>query len=220
MAQCKAKSKRSGERCRRAAMIGKEVCMMHGGKTPRGTNNPNFKHGRYSKAIPDRLAARYNEAQNDSQLLELREDIALIDARISDLLVRVDTGESGAAWRRAAEAVQAFKTAQVAGKVPEMHKHLAVLTDTIEGGNGDSEAWAEVYAMLETRRKLVESERKRLVEMQQYISTERAMALIAAITDTVKRHVHDRTALLAISQDIMQITNRRIVDADEDGEVL
>ena len=32
--QCTAKSKRSGERCRRAAIRGGSVCMMHGGKSP------------------------------------------------------------------------------------------------------------------------------------------------------------------------------------------
>lgn len=32
--QCSARSKRSGERCRRAPMVGQSVCAMHGGKSP------------------------------------------------------------------------------------------------------------------------------------------------------------------------------------------
>ncbi len=32
--QCSARSKRSGERCRRAPMLGQGVCAMHGGKSP------------------------------------------------------------------------------------------------------------------------------------------------------------------------------------------
>lgn len=39
MAQCKAKSKRSGERCRRYAMKGKAVCSMHGGKSKGAAKN-------------------------------------------------------------------------------------------------------------------------------------------------------------------------------------
>lgn len=33
MAQCTAKSKRSGKRCRKSAMIGKNVCYVHGGRS-------------------------------------------------------------------------------------------------------------------------------------------------------------------------------------------
>ena len=33
--QCKAQSKRSGQRCRRYAVVGNEVCMMHGGHSPK-----------------------------------------------------------------------------------------------------------------------------------------------------------------------------------------
>jgi len=42
MAQCTAKSKRSGEQCRKRAVNGSTKCHMHGGKTP-------SKHGGYSK---------------------------------------------------------------------------------------------------------------------------------------------------------------------------
>lgn len=34
MSQCTAKSKRSGRRCRRAAIMGGTVCSMHSGKAP------------------------------------------------------------------------------------------------------------------------------------------------------------------------------------------
>ena len=38
MAQCTAKSSQSGERCKRAAIKGGKVCMMHGGKAPQVRN--------------------------------------------------------------------------------------------------------------------------------------------------------------------------------------
>ncbi len=52
--QCTATSKRTGERCRKSAMLGRTVCLAHGGRTPRGVASPHFKHGRHSKQLPFR----------------------------------------------------------------------------------------------------------------------------------------------------------------------
>ena len=57
--RCRAKSKRSGERCRAPAVRGKAVCWMHGafGGAPKGNRN-NYKHGHYScEAIEERRSA-------------------------------------------------------------------------------------------------------------------------------------------------------------------
>ena len=61
MLQCKAKSKRSGKRCKRYASKGKEVCRCHGGrstgpKTKEGKERSRLsvlKHGRFTKEAKD-----------------------------------------------------------------------------------------------------------------------------------------------------------------------
>jgi hypothetical protein len=58
-ARCKAKSKRTGKRCRAPAVRGCHVCRMHGagGGAPEGKSNGNFRHGgRTKEAIS---ASRY-----------------------------------------------------------------------------------------------------------------------------------------------------------------
>lgn len=54
VAQCKAKAKHSGERCKNLCVGGSPVCRMHGfhKKVARlyGKNNPNFKHGKETYA--------------------------------------------------------------------------------------------------------------------------------------------------------------------------
>lgn len=175
---------------------------MHGGKTPRGMALPQFKHGRYSKAMPERLLSRYKEAQTDQRLLELAEEIGLIDARLADVLARVDTGESGQLWLQLQAAHAAFVEARTKGDVPLMTVRLATLGQLIEQGAADYTAWAEVGKLLEQRRRFVESERKRMVEMSQMITAEGAMVLLAAVVDVIRRHVDDRGALAAISRDI------------------
>jgi len=72
-------------------MHGRNVCRAHGGATPRGIASPHYKHGRWSKDVPTQLACRYEEARQDSELLSLRDEIALIDCQISTVLAQ-DTG--------------------------------------------------------------------------------------------------------------------------------
>jgi hypothetical protein len=107
--QCKAQSKLSGERCKRWVTPGRDVCRFHGGKVPRGPALPQFRHGRYSRFLPSRLAATYQTAAKDPELLSLRRELALVDARLDDLLQRVDTGESGALWAPLGQEWVAFR---------------------------------------------------------------------------------------------------------------
>src|SRR4051812_1922543 len=104
-------------------MHGKAVCMMHGGKSPVGIASASFTTGRYSKAIPPRLLDRYHAAEADPARLALDSEIALTDARLADLLGRVDTGESGALWRDLAAAYRDLEAARA-----DKQKFAAALT--------------------------------------------------------------------------------------------
>ena len=57
--RCKAKSKRTGERCRAPSVRGRLVCRMHGagGGAPEGKRNGNFRHSGRTKEATD--ASRY-----------------------------------------------------------------------------------------------------------------------------------------------------------------
>src|SRR3954465_9212974 len=98
--QCGAKT-RSGAPCRTRPMPNGR-CRMHGGKSLAGPASPSFTTGRHSKYLPRRLLARYQEMAHDAELLALRDEIALIDARIADVLGRVESGESSRIWRELA----------------------------------------------------------------------------------------------------------------------
>lgn len=80
MAQCAAKSKRSGEQCRRRASRGQRVCRMHGANSRRGDRHPNFKHGLFSRHLPDGLRRLARQVLRDQGLLSVREEAALVEA--------------------------------------------------------------------------------------------------------------------------------------------
>ena len=125
--QCTAKSKRTGKQCKGWSVPGRTVCYQHGGATPRGMALPQTKTGRYSRDLPTRLAARYQESLSDPDLLALREEIALIDARLGDLLKRVDSGESGVLWDLLQKTYREFVMARNQGLpgVPVMTEKLS-----------------------------------------------------------------------------------------------
>jgi Flp pilus assembly protein TadD len=204
--QCSAIVYKTGEQCKRRAVTGMKVCQVHGGATPRGIASPHYKTGRYSKVLPTRLAARYAEAEHDPQLLELRSEISLTDARLADLLVRVDSGESGALWQALLTARGDLLLARKAGNAKEQADALNTIIELISKGHADYRAWSEIAAVLEQRRRLVESERKRLTEAQQTLTIEKAMLLIGAIGGIIKAHVTDVTTLRKISADISALT--------------
>jgi len=217
--QCQATNKKTGEQCRRRAVQNKRVCTVHGGLTPGGIASPHFKTGEYSKyALPLRMRERYEASLNDPALLEQRREISLVDARLQDLLARVDTGESGALWKGLQDARVELLACRKAGDVLGQTLALNRILDFISQAHADYRAWAEVGAALEQRRKLVESERKRLVEAQQVITTEQAMLFANAILTSIHTHVQDRAVLTAIQADVTRLLNRDIIDVSTTEE--
>lgn len=211
--QCNAKSRQSGEQCKKNAVHGSTKCHMHGGKTPAGIASPHYRTGRYSDHLPTRMASRYAESKNDAQLLELRDEVSLIDARIVDLLGRVDTGESGKVWKELkaahSELVEANAKGDSIGIVTAMYR----IGTLIGEGADDYAAWNEVLTVVEQRRRMVESERKRLVELQQTLTIDQAMLMIGALTGIIRAHVTDTRTLAAISADF-----DRIIEVEAVGE--
>lgn len=195
MKRCGAKT-RAGTPCQRYPLAGRERCRLHGGATPRGMDLPQTKSGRWSKDLPSRLAARYHEALKDARLLELRDELAIIDARLSDQLATLDTGEAGAIW---AELVKARKEFDDPLKRMDALKRMLEL---VERGAAEWQKWDDVFRTIERRARIAESERRRLVEMQQMISAEQVNVLIAAVSSVIRQHVNDRDALRRISADI------------------
>lgn len=198
--------KRNGEPCRNYPIAGRTRCKKHGGATLRGVAHPGFKHGRYSKDLPARMLESYEQAASDPELLNQTQEIALIDARIADILKRVDTGETGANWKLVKTSFAELKAAMKIADHEGVAQAMNTLNKSINKGQLDYVAWAEVIRLTEQRRKVVESERKRLVEMNQYITAQQGMALVAALVDSCRRHITDRAQLTALIGDLRRLT--------------
>lgn len=175
---------------------------MHGGKTPTGFALPQTKTGKYSKHLPTRLLSTYEETLNDPKLWELNEKAGLVNARIAELVSRLDTGETGATWQELRKAYAELNKAIDDNNGTKMIQSVLVIGNLIEAGNRDYLAWAEITNQIEAYRKLSESERKHQDDMSRMITAEQLMLMISAITDVIRQNVSDRQVLSNISTGI------------------
>ena len=83
------------------------------------------------------------------------------------------------------------------------------LLDGIRQAKADQPAidalWTQLDALIEQRRKLVDTESKRMKDMHAMVSVDRVMTLVAYVSDSVKRHVTDRAALALIFADLRKL---------------
>jgi hypothetical protein len=65
----------------------KPRCQLHGGKTPVGVASANWRHGLRSAYMPTALENDYHEALHDPQLTNIREDLALVELQVKQILL-------------------------------------------------------------------------------------------------------------------------------------
>ena len=190
--RCKGKSRQTGLRCRRPARLHSDYCRYHGGNVKGktlGMRSGQFKHGKYSKLLPKKLSETYERGLQDPRLLELREEIALIDARLAEITERLGTGESDKTWFDLREVWKDFLTAIKQGNATEQNILLPYINKLVTQGASDAAIWAEMSKLVEQRRRLSESEQKRQQVAQQMIAVESVMILMSATITALKESV-------------------------------
>lgn len=204
--QCTAKSKRTGERCKSKAVTGREVCRMHGGKSLAGIASPTFKTGRWSKHLPQGLLDAHNDIQNDPEIMSVRQDIQLLDALLVMNLKKLDTNESGEAWNIMRKAVDLAEMSYNREDMGGMQKAFRDMRDVIDVRVAHYATEEEIRSKLDQRRKMVETEKKLMLQDERAITAERAMLLVSALLDSVRRHVIDPSTLSAVQADFIRLT--------------
>lgn len=150
-----------------------------------------YQTGRYSKLIPGTLRDRYELALADERLLSLRNAIALVDARVAELLEDFENTRPADFWEQLKKTWASFMYAVRANNAEEQVKLVRELDAMIGSGADGARLWEEVLSTLEQQRKLIESEQRRLTSLQQTITVEQAIALLGQMVSLVKRSVYD-----------------------------
>ena len=151
------------------------------------------------------MLADFRRALKDPALLELRGEIALVHARAVDLIKRVDSGESGHLWKLLLSAWDDVETAKATQDGARMAEALTATGQLIRRGTADYAAWEDACKQIDRKQRLVESERKRMVELQQVMTLDQAMLLVNAITEAVRLHVSNQQERSAIQTTVTKL---------------
>lgn len=201
---------RSGNRCRHLSIAGSRYCQIH---TPAiETEHSDDERGRYTGYV-GALEEKYQSALQDRYLLHVRDEIAILDARLKDLLKQAKEGVNAAAWKKFSAQYKVLKSSLENKNFSALESILKTMDDAMEEGRRENELWADIQGTMEQRRKLVETEQKYLSQTNQMIPLEAAIVLlsgtITAIKNSLKKYVADR-----------QIEETIVLDAQREYERL
>jgi hypothetical protein len=208
---CGAKT-RNGGTCRNPPVEGRNRCRMHGGRTHAGGpgHHAATRGGYYSKLLPQGLRKTYDKVLADPETLNAAEEVALLRTRIGQLVSRLQTGETGSVWGDL-QAAYSELSAVVRSPEPDpvrFGEAFKRLGDVINRGADIETVWAELYDVVDQKTTVAAREHKRMVDLQAYITSERALALITAIMHSVVRNVPDLQARTRISHDVRALITR------------
>jgi cell pole-organizing protein PopZ len=164
------------------------------------------------------MSEAYERSMTDETLLALTNEIHLLDARLADLLAKVDSGESGTVWQRLTAANAELNRARTANDNDQIVATIREIQGLISRGSHDSAAWAAVERVIQQRRRLVESERKRAVELGTIMTSQQAMMAFSRLFQVIKANIHDRDVLQKITDVFYELDaeSRGVVPAGDE----
>lgn len=212
--RCSARSKRAGRRCLNPALAGRDKCRSHAGTSPDGSshagpNNPNWRGGlslpRYSgpPILNERLAA----AMADPELLTLHAEVALVTARIQELVGLLSAGVDPETFAATSSRLLAAMDAGDVAAQRTALEQLAALRTDVRASDG---TWSRIVRMVERRRKLVDTASRREQLLNLHMSLKDATLHGQALMTACTRHIRDPTLLRAIVDEIQAIVGPEV----------
>jgi hypothetical protein len=198
--------KKPGQFCNKAPIKGKRRCRLHGGKSLAGVASGSFKHGRYSRYLPKDLRKQYEQTKYDPQLLSHEPDLRLMDVRLQGLIANLANTSSLEAFSRAQEEWEKLEQAQDQGDLIEVGRIMLRLRDLMRATVPAGQTWEVIERVTEQRRKLLESESRRIQQNSNSMSGEQILALIEYIVDVLRSSVIKYADRLIASKILNQVT--------------
>jgi hypothetical protein len=179
-------------------------CRMHGGKSLVGTASPTHRGRGYSIDLPTRLADRYRLAEENPELLSCRADAAMLTVRVSELVRRLHTGESGSLWR---ELLESWRDVAAAGDAKNLRAAMEAHGQIISRGIDDENVWKELADAINNRVSVVTQENSRLTDLGLMLPVEKAMVLVSVLAAIIEEEVADSNTRRRIGDKLRRLMN-------------
>jgi hypothetical protein len=179
---------------------------MHGGKTPGGIASVHFKHGkrsRYLKHLAGQLRDGYRAALDDPELLAVRDEIALLQARVVQLLDELADAVPPP-WAAAVESlndlVMARTEADRQAKLAELQRIVRQGTDAAAA---QGSVWAELRRTIALKAKLAGQEQERAIETQALLPVSVCVGFANAMLLAVKSIIGDGEQIRQVQERVL-----------------
>jgi hypothetical protein len=160
---------------------------MHGGAERQGLDHPNtktgeqFRHGLFGDVLPPSLSQWYERAMMDPGIYDLTNNIAILSGRERELL-----SEQGRAdWEKVEQLTEDLFDAMRKKDMVALPEILVELQKVAKHGRETKDRWKEIREIGENKRRLIETHRKRQLDMKMVVSADQLRALLRAFTTIV-----------------------------------
>jgi hypothetical protein len=160
-------------------------CRLHGGQTPKGVASPHYEGAGKSQYLPDQLGDRMDEFLKDPSIVSVREDLALANVRLTQLMQEVEVGANADRWLKIQEIMPDVIEAFEKGKTKDLRRLLKKLETLVNEGAESEERWEDISDWIDTRRTLSQTETKRLKQGTDTLTFEEVRQVLDIITHTV-----------------------------------
>jgi len=157
---------------------------------------------RYKSGLPARMMDSYLRSLSDEDVLSNLDSLALVDARVDELLSKVEKHNTSALWTELNKLYNDLKRAQMMNDAQSAAYLFGQIESVIKRGAEEAASWGEIFGLLDLRRKLTESEQRRLINLKEVFTADQGVAIIRLIVQIVKKHVQDQETLQKIADDI------------------
>ncbi len=226
--------------CQSYPIGNRERCYFHGGQQRRGEDNPLFKGRGYTRDMPERILHRFAEAMEDPELGGLASEIALLDARIGEVLAKMPAHESLVGWAIMGSGLGTLNSAlsHLLAALPEddpsrqdMELALETMTEALTDANAEYRAWENIESLIQQRRRVVDTERKRESELKANMTYKEVLVFIAQLQTALVEEISDKELLQRIGRRIRRVLHFkarsrllpqevRMREQEEDDEVI
>lgn len=196
------KGKRGADaQCPLSARKGYKHCHRHGGKSGRPYNVKD-ELDVYARALPDDIKGTYLAMISDPSLLSHRKEAQVLQARIVQVMKRIDSGESSKAWVEVGQAEVVFRQALKEKDPADLMRGLTTAHRMLREAlrKADYTIWHELESLLHSKSRLVTAENKHLIDQQLVMSVEELVAIAATLNAGLFKIVTDHQQRLLITE--------------------
>lgn len=150
----------------------------------------NHKIGRYAEFLEENIRDKYEDFLSKDSY-EVKDDIALAETRIADILQNVEGSLGGVDWKSVIYALQQVELAASTQRRGEYFQAIGNLVYVIRVAHSHYLAWHEIREFVDTKRRLVETSQKSVLLKTNFVEIDSVKQLLSKIENSIKEVLAD-----------------------------